>query len=77
MLQEVPDEVLKPLSQRDRAMLPRLRQRLEGCPDWQQQLDDMEGAELVADIEALYSTVGYEGLQQLLVNTILQHKCLA
>ena len=76
MLQEVPDEVLQPLTPRDKAMVPRLKDRLDGHPQWQQELDEMADSGCKADIEALYSTLGYDGLQTLLSRCILQRQYL-
>ena len=46
---------LQALTQRDRALLPRLRESLEGRePGWVSELDAMEAAGFKADIEALY-----------------------
>jgi hypothetical protein len=76
MLQDVPDEVLQPLTSRDKAMIPKLKERLEGHAQWQQELEEMADSGCKADIEALYSTLGFDGLKTLLSRCILQRQYL-
>lgn len=49
----VPQSRCHALSDRDRRLLPGLKARLAGCPDWVAELQEMEGSGLKADIEAL------------------------
>jgi len=74
MLQEgsVPQSRCHALSSRDKAMLPNLKARLASCPDWVEELEEMEGLGLKADIEALQ----HEDLMGQLQRRILQGRYL-
>ena len=62
----------KPLTPRDRAMIPNLKATLAGWQGWVAELGEMERCGVKADIEALYSSHGYAGLSQLLASRILR-----
>ncbi len=66
------ESCFKPLSSRDRAMIPNLKATLAGYEGWGAELDEMARCGVKADIEALYSSHGYAGLSQMLASRILQ-----
>lgn len=70
MLQEgmVPQSRCHALSDRDRTLMPGLKARLAGCPDWVRELEEMEGLGLKADIEALQ----HEDLMRQVQQRVLQ-----
>lgn len=76
MLQDVPGSACQPLTPRDRAQIRNLKPRLESCPDWVVELEEMEGLGLKADIEALYSVMGHAGLAEELARRVLQRQYL-
>ncbi len=77
MLSDVPASAFQPLTARDKALLPGLRARLEGSPEWVSELDEMEEAGVKADVEALYTVMGVGGLRDALVQRVLQQGFLA
>ena len=66
-----------PLSARDRSLLPGLRAALAHHPAWLEELSVMEEGGVKADIEALYSAVGFGGLRALLAGRVLRREALA
>lgn len=62
------------LTPRDRTLLPGLKASLAHEPAWIEELELMEQLGYRADIEAMYSVVGYAGFSQMLARCILRNE---
>ncbi|MEW5301028.1 MAG: hypothetical protein WDW38_009401 [Sanguina aurantia] len=74
MLSDVDSTHLQVLTPRDRTLLPGLKTSLAHEPAWIEELETMEQLGYRADIEALYSVVGYAGFSQMLARCILRNE---